>query len=114
MFCNQCGNTLEEHFRYCSKCGTATESASRTTLGWRDRLTRPREGIKIAGVCAGVARYLDLDVTLVRIVWLLLAILPPVPGFLAYLVCWIIMEKDPLPVRQESPSPAPSSESGSL
>ena len=104
MYCDQCGNTLEEHFRYCAKCGTATESAARSTPSWRDRLTRPREGAKIAGVCAGVARYLDLDVTLVRLVWVLLAIFPPVPGFLAYLVCWIVMEKDPLPARQESSS----------
>lgn len=107
MYCNQCGSALEEHFRYCSRCGMATETTSRS--GSRERLTRPREGIKIAGVCAGVARYLDLDVTLVRIVWLLLAILPPVPGFIAYLICWVIMEKDPLPVRQESTTPAATS-----
>ena len=54
MYCNQCGSALEEHFRYCSRCGTATESTFRAQPGWRDRLTRPREGIKIAGVCAGV------------------------------------------------------------
>jgi phage shock protein C len=101
MYCNQCGNVLEEHFRYCSKCGRATDTASRTR-GWRENLTRPREGIKIAGVCAGVARYLDLDVTLVRLIWVLLVVFPPVPGLLLYIVLWIIMEKDPLPVPQES------------
>jgi len=108
MYCNQCGSALEEHFRYCSRCGTATESTFRAQPGWRDRLTRPREGIKIAGVCAGGARYLDLDVTLVRIAWVLLAIFPPLPAFLAYIVCWIIMDKDPLPVEQESAPPVTS------
>ena len=102
MYCNQCGNALEDHFRYCSKCGRATESSSRSAPPDAHRLSRPREGIKIAGVCAGVARYLELDVTLVRIVWVLLVIFPPVPGLLAYIVCWIVMPQDPLPSRQES------------
>jgi phage shock protein C len=106
MHCSQCGNLLETHFRYCSRCGAAVEATSRGNSGWRDRLTRPREGIKVAGVCAGVARYLDLDVTLVRLVWVLMIIFPPVPGILAYIVLWIVMEKDPLPVAQESSTPA--------
>jgi phage shock protein C len=55
----------------------------------------------LAGVCAGIARYLDLDVTLVRIVWLIMVFYPPAPGVLAYLICWILMPLDPLPARQE-------------
>jgi phage shock protein PspC (stress-responsive transcriptional regulator) len=60
-------------------------------------LSRIRDG-KIAGVCGGVARYFDLDVTLVRVLWLFAAIFPPIPGIIAYLVCWAVMPKDPLPV----------------
>ena len=100
MYCNQCGNALEDHFRYCSKCGMATEMASRSEpLG--NRLSRPRDGIKIAGVCAGIARYLDLDVTLVRIAWILLVIFPP-PGLLLYVICWIVMPKDPPSITESS------------
>jgi phage shock protein PspC (stress-responsive transcriptional regulator) len=47
----------------------------------------------IAGVCAGFARFFDLDVTFIRIVWLITAILTGV-GFIAYLVAWIVMPKD--------------------
>jgi phage shock protein C len=47
----------------------------------------------IAGVCAGFARYLDIDVTLTRILWLCIAIFTGV-GFIAYLVAWIVMPKD--------------------
>ena len=101
MYCSQCGNTLEEHFRYCSGCGRATEASSRSAAP-ESRLSRPREGVKIAGVCAGVARYLDLDVTMVRIAWVLLVIFPPVPGLLAYLVCWIVMPQDPVRVPQQA------------
>lgn len=96
MYCNQCGNEIETHFQYCSRCGAATENAPpRSEPQNLHRLTRPREGTRIAGVCAGVARYLDLDVTLVRIVWVLLVIFPPVPGILAYIICWIVMPQDP-------------------
>ena len=45
---------------------------------------------KIAGVCAGVAEFFDIDPTLVRIVWLLAA-MGFGTGFLAYLVCWLLM-----------------------
>jgi phage shock protein C len=66
------------------------------------KLSRPREGKKIAGVCAGVARYLEIDVTLVRILWILVTIFPPVPGLVAYIVCWIAMPQDPKPVSSPS------------
>ena len=98
MYCNQCGNAVEEHFRYCSKCGRATEATSRPEAPG-SRLSRPREGAKIAGVCAGIARYLDLDVTLVRVAWVLLIIFPP-PGLLLYIICWIVMPRDPMPVSE--------------
>jgi phage shock protein C len=100
MYCNQCGNALEEHFRYCSKCGRATEATSRTEPP-ASRLSRPREGAKVAGVCAGIARYLELDVTMVRVAWVLLVIFPP-PGLLLYIICWIVMPRDPLPLPRES------------
>jgi phage shock protein PspC (stress-responsive transcriptional regulator) len=67
-------------------------------------LTRPREGKRIAGVCAGVARYLEIDVTLVRVLWILVTILPPIPGIVAYIVCWIAMPEDPEPMLEPKPN----------
>ena len=104
MYCSHCGNPIEDHFRFCSRCGTATEGTPSSTPRTEYGLTRPFEGKKIAGVCAGFARYLDVDVTLIRIVWLLFVILPPVPGILAYIVCWIVMPQD-APLRQECAEP---------
>lgn len=49
---------------------------------------------KIAGVCAGVARYFGVDVTMVRVLWLVVAICTVIPGFIAYLVAWIAMPKE--------------------
>jgi phage shock protein PspC (stress-responsive transcriptional regulator) len=49
---------------------------------------------KIAGVCAGLADYFDLDPTLVRVVWLL-AFLCAGVGLLAYIVLWIVLPAGP-------------------
>ena len=45
---------------------------------------------KIAGVCGGLAEFLGLDASTVRIVWLLCVLLGGF-GLLAYLIMWIVM-----------------------
>ena len=57
----------------------------------------------MGGVCLALANYMNLDVTLVRVIWLLLALLPvPGPFVLAYFVCWIVF-----PAQEELPVQAP-------
>ncbi|MDY4527304.1 MAG: PspC domain-containing protein [Parabacteroides sp.] len=48
----------------------------------------------IAGVCAGVAHYFDLDPTVIRIVYVLLSIFTAFAGVLVYLILWLIMPKE--------------------
>ena len=55
------------------------------------KLVRPKEGRKIAGVAAGLANYFDVDVTLVRIIWVILLLPGGLPGFIPYLICWIMI-----------------------
>ena len=59
---------------------------------------RSRTDEKIAGVCGGFAEYLEIDVTLVRLVWLAALFLGGW-GFIAYIVAWIVMPLEPLPTR---------------
>jgi phage shock protein C len=54
-------------------------------------LVRPRDGRMLAGVCAGVAEYFGLDVTLVRVIWAVVSVITGGAGVLAYLVAWIII-----------------------
>ena len=54
------------------------------------KLERRKRGQMIAGVCAGVAAYLGVDPTLVRLAFLLLIPASGI-GLLLYLVLWIIM-----------------------
>lgn len=58
------------------------------------RLHRVRAGKKIAGVCAGFAEYFDTDVTLMRIIWLALLLLPPHIGLIAYVVSWVVLPRN--------------------
>ena len=90
MYCNYCGKVIQDDAAVCAYCGVRVGSSMA-----RIRLMRPRQGRKIAGVCLGFAEYFDIDVTLVRVVWLCLAITACV-GVVPYIVAWIIMPEEPL------------------
>jgi phage shock protein C len=62
------------------------------------RFERSATDKKIAGVCAGVARYFGMDVTLVRTLWIIFTIWPPPLGLIAYLICWAVMPVEPVRV----------------
>ncbi len=58
------------------------------------KLYRIRQGRKVCGVCQGVAQYLEVDVTVVRVLWVVATLCCSV-GFWAYLVCAIALpDKD--------------------
>src|SRR5688572_17071387 len=59
---------------------------------------------RIAGVCAGIAEYLDADVTLIRLVWVVLSIVPGgfVGGLVAYIAAWLIMPDSSHPAEGDS------------
>jgi phage shock protein PspC (stress-responsive transcriptional regulator) len=72
------------------------------------RLTRSTVDRRIAGVCGGLAEYLQVDSTLVRLVWAILTIVPGaiVLGVVAYLVAWFIMPDSAAPSAVPTPSVA--------
>jgi len=55
------------------------------------RLTRPQKSKKIAGVCLGIANYLNVDPTVIRVLWIMFLIPGGLPGILPYILCWIII-----------------------
>lgn len=57
------------------------------------RLTRSRSDRMVAGVAAGVARYLNTDPTLVRLTFVLLALSGP--GIIFYPLLWLVMPEEP-------------------
>jgi phage shock protein C len=60
----------------------------------RRRLSRDRDGRMLGGVCAGIARHYDYDVTVVRIVFVLLALLSGF-GIIVYLAMWLLVPAAP-------------------
>jgi phage shock protein PspC (stress-responsive transcriptional regulator) len=59
-------------------------------------LYRSRNHKIIAGVCGGIADWLDWDPTAVRIAYVILSLASVVfPGTLAYIVLWVLMPKEP-------------------
>lgn len=55
------------------------------------RLERSMTDKKIAGVCGGIAQYLGVDSTLVRVIAVLLTLVGIFPALLAYGVAWVVM-----------------------
>jgi phage shock protein C len=107
MFCPRCGREYIERVNFCCHCGCAlfTPPVSRS------RLTRSRTDKKIAGVCGGVAEYLDVDSTLVRLAWLMLAFFGGW-GLIGYIIAWIIMPEEPetRPAAVPSATPQPTAD----
>ena len=61
----------------------------------RKRLYKSRNNKMICGVCAGIADYFNIDPSIVRVLWAVLA-LAAGTGVLAYIACAIILpEGDP-------------------
>jgi len=59
-----------------------------------ERKLRRSNDQMIAGVCAGIAEYMGLDVTLVRVGYVILSVLSAgFPGTLLYIILWMIMPR---------------------
>ena len=54
------------------------------------RLTRSNDRVW-AGVCSGIAEYLDFDPVLVRIAYAFLTLFTAFSGLIFYIVLWIVM-----------------------
>lgn len=104
MFCTACGTRLDESARFCISCGKPTlaapePSGSQASAGPQAnaagrKLRRVIATKKVAGVCAGFAEYFDMDLTLMRLIWVGLLLVPPHIGLVAYIISWVVLPKD--------------------
>ncbi len=94
MYCTHCGKEVSPEALYCAQCGGRQPgNISHRTL------IRPLEGRKLGGVCLAFAKYLTVDPTLIRVIWLVLTVTPPGVGLVAYIISWIV-------IPGEAPAPA--------
>jgi len=90
MFCNYCGKCIQDDARLCAYCGRVIVGATACK-----RLERPRTDRKVGGVCAAFGRYFDIDVAVMRILWILAVIMTVPLAIIAYLVAWVVIPEEP-------------------
>ena len=58
------------------------------------KLYKVNEGKVLDGVCAGIAQYLNIDPTVIRVLWAILSCFGGT-GIIAYIICALIMPRKP-------------------
>jgi phage shock protein C len=98
MICSSCHKDIAIGSKFCYNCGAQQPESGAPGLspatGAHKKLMRSSTDKKIAGVAAGLADYFDVDVTIIRVVWLLL-IFCAGTGVLAYFILWIVLPVAP-------------------
>jgi phage shock protein C len=105
MTCSNCQKQIADGSKFCYNCGAKqAETAPAYTppaYAQQKRLVRSINDRKLAGVCAGIADYFDMDPTIVRVLWLL-ATLVPGPNIIAYVILWIAVPEGQTSVQSTS------------
>jgi len=56
------------------------------------KLLRSKKDRFLGGICAGIGEYLDIDPTIIRVVFALLTLATGIfPGLLFYFILWVII-----------------------
>ena len=58
------------------------------------KMERPRTGRMLAGVCAAIANYTNMDATVVRLVYTLLTLFTAFSGVIVYFILLIIIPEE--------------------
>jgi len=70
------------------------------------KVYRSRDERQVAGVCGGLAQYFGLDPTIVRLIFVFMA-LAGGPGLLVYLILAIVVPEAPRKITFEEDAPFP-------
>ena len=98
MLCPNCQRDIAGYSNFCYFCGARQAQApAAAAQACQKRLMRSATNSRLAGVCGGLGEYLDVDPTLVRLVWVLVTFVGGF-GIIGYVVCWIVMPLGPLPL----------------
>ena len=111
MICPNCQKDIAAGSKFCYNCGARQPEAASAAAPpppayqARKRLVRSTNDRKVAGVCAGLADYFDLDPTIIRVLWVV-AVLCGGTGLLAYAILWVALPEGMTGVASPSVTPA--------
>jgi phage shock protein C len=58
------------------------------------QLYRPKKNRILGGVCAGLGEHLDVDPTVIRLIWAVVSVLSIGTGIIIYILAWIIIPEE--------------------
>lgn len=102
VYCPKCGAANEDFAEFCASCGEqiiieekAETSTDETEEKKPSKLYRSRTDKMISGLSAGLAKEFNMDVDLVRILWIIAFIVTGGTAFLVYLIMMIVIPLEP-------------------
>ena len=108
LYCPNCGTANEEFAEYCASCGETLEQArikkeksepqttqTESATVKEKKLYRSRTNKMITGLSAGMADYFDMEVDLVRILWLIAFAISGGAIFLVYIILALATPLEP-------------------
>lgn len=85
--CPYCAEEIRSEAVKCRYCGSLVEGGTALSRTWYRR----RDDKMLAGVCAGLADQFGISVTIIRLAFLLSALVGGGVGAIVYLALWMVM-----------------------
>ena len=88
--CPLCGEVINADAVKCRYCRSRLDATPVATAALSEPWTRQRRGAMLAGVCAGLAERFEISVTVIRLAFVVAALLGFGTALILYVVLWIV------------------------